>query len=278
MTDPGVELALTPPHATAVIAGNTPDEILEHAGQIAERLKHVIESQGLAVSVGRDRKHVEVSGWQAAGAMLGALGGQALHAETDFCRRVWDDRESDEIAYEARVEVKTLDGKIVGAAEALCSSAEKNWRGSDEFAIKSMAETRAESRAYRRAIGWVVSMAGYSPTPAEEMRAETTAPKLPAWASPAPDITKVAHALTALFKAAGAPEPGKAAVDVGNQIFKDCSDTVPVCVARAVEHIVFCLNEITPDERATAGMADAFHADEPVDATVTEDNTPTDKE
>src|SRR4051794_29779051 len=157
MTDTtGVELELAHNDTvTMVLAGQTPEDILSNATRIADALKGLIEKQGLAVDVGRDSKHVEVGGWQAAGAMLGALGGQAIHAETDFCRRIWDERESDEIAYEARVEVKTLDGKVVGAAEAMCSSAERNWRGRDEFAIKSMAETRAESRAYRRAIGWV---------------------------------------------------------------------------------------------------------------------------
>ena len=78
------------------------------------------------------------------------------------------DRE-DEIAYEASVVVRTLDGVEVSKGEAICSSKEANWRNSDEYAIKSKATTRATSKAMRIPLGWVMVLAGYSATPAEEM-------------------------------------------------------------------------------------------------------------
>ncbi len=186
--------------ATAVVSGRTPDEILKNAGVIAASLKGLIDSQGLSVSVGGTKRHVEVGAWQACGTMLGALGGQPLHAETVWTRRMLGDDgitpqrtrytaevkrykgkgqareltstttyEVDGYDWEARVEVRTVSGEVVGSAEAMCARSEETWSKRDDQALRSMAETRAESRAYRRAIGWIIHMAGYSPTPAEEM-------------------------------------------------------------------------------------------------------------
>lgn len=168
-----IEPVDVPTTRSLVIAGNTPEDILRNAGTVAASLRDLIEQQDLAVSVGRGGKHVEVGGWQAAGSMLGALGGTPLHAETVWSRRA--DREG-LIVYESRCEIRTLAGEIVGAAESLCSSQERNWSHSDEYAVKGMAETRAESRAWRRAIGWVIKLAGYNPTPAEEIGSEPPRP------------------------------------------------------------------------------------------------------
>lgn len=230
------ELVPYEPQATALITGNTPDEIIGHATVIANSLRDVIERQGFAVSMGRNRKpHVEVGGWQAAGAMLGAFGGQALHAETVFSRR--EDR-ADEIAYTAKVEIKTLAGDVVGSAEGFCSSAEDGWKGRDEYAIKSMAETRAEGRAYRRPLSWLVSMAGYSPTAAEEMppAEPQPAPALPAWAQGVDDDTLVtfAHNLVYLLEQAGVPSPAEkvnGAGKLGRLTLEECDRTIPACVA-----------------------------------------------
>ena len=43
----------------------------------------------------------------------------------------------------------------------------------DEYAILSMAQTRAIGKAFRNLIGWVIKMAGYESTPAEEMSGKT---------------------------------------------------------------------------------------------------------
>jgi hypothetical protein len=77
--------------AGAIIRADQPEEILAKAHQIAKPLADLIESAGLAANVGGRRKHVEVGGWQACGTMLGALGGQPLHAETIWTRRVIGD-------------------------------------------------------------------------------------------------------------------------------------------------------------------------------------------
>lgn len=205
---PGTDLVPALDHrAGLIIRAEQPDELLTKAGQIANSLKSFIEAQGLAVNVGGRRKHVEVGGWQALGALLGALGGTPLHAETVWTRRlVGDDGQLQRTRYtaevtsypkgkgpdkpvnvttydvdgydwEARVEVRTPDGTVVGAAEAMCSRAEVKWGTREDFALRSMAETRAESRAFRRATGWIIHLAGYSPTPAEEMNGPEPPPQ-----------------------------------------------------------------------------------------------------
>src|SRR5207244_10747745 len=74
-------------------------------------------------------------------------------------------------------------GEVVGAAEAMCARDEEAWgfapkgrngqalKARDEFALRSMAQTRATSKALRQPLGFVMSLAGYEATPAEEMDA-----------------------------------------------------------------------------------------------------------
>lgn len=60
-------------------------------------------------------------------------------------------------------------GQNVGYGEAMCSNIEDKKIGFDEFAIFSMAQTRAISKAYRLSFGWIMKASGYEATPAEEM-------------------------------------------------------------------------------------------------------------
>jgi hypothetical protein len=71
--------------------------------------------------------------------------------------------------WEARVEARTLDGRVVGAAEAMCTRDERTWKSRDDYAIRSMAQTRATSKALRQPLGFVVTLAGFEATPDEEM-------------------------------------------------------------------------------------------------------------
>jgi hypothetical protein len=58
---------------------------------------------------------------------------------------------------------------MIGAAESMCMRDEPNWRGKPNYAIRSMAQTRAGGKAIRSVFAWVAVLAGYSGTPAEEM-------------------------------------------------------------------------------------------------------------
>ena len=49
--------------------------------------------------------------------------------------------------WEARAEARTLDGRVVGSAEAMCSAQERTWARKEDQEIRSMAQTRAMSKA-----------------------------------------------------------------------------------------------------------------------------------
>jgi hypothetical protein len=72
--------------------------------------------------------------------------------------------------YEASFEARTLTGAVVGGAEAVCKRTEgKPWTWGADYALKSMAQTRATSKALGSALRFIITMAGYSGTPVEEM-------------------------------------------------------------------------------------------------------------
>ncbi len=71
--------------------------------------------------------------------------------------------------WEAKAVVIDKDGKEISGADAMCLRAEPNWKDKAEFQVRSMAQTRACAKVLRNVLGWVVVLAGYKPTPAEEM-------------------------------------------------------------------------------------------------------------
>src|SRR5262249_12674617 len=87
----------------------------------------------------------------------------------------WTRPLEDGSGWEARVEARTLDGRVVGAAESMCSRSESTWARRDEYALRSMAQTRAISRALRAPLGQIVTLAGYEPAGAEEIPDESKA-------------------------------------------------------------------------------------------------------
>jgi hypothetical protein len=60
-------------------------------------------------------------------------------------------------------------GNVVGRGFATCSNKEHTKKSFADYAICSMAQTRAVGKAYRLALGWLMKAAGYEATPAEEM-------------------------------------------------------------------------------------------------------------
>lgn len=137
----------------------TPKEQVKMATEMAEVLSDIITKQKLYSEIS-GKKYVKVEGWQTLGTFLGITA-----RESRVTRH-------DDGSYEAFVDlIKFADGTIVGGASALCSSQEKRWGNADEFARRSMAITRATGKAYRCAFAWIVTLAGYEPTPEEEMPA-----------------------------------------------------------------------------------------------------------
>lgn len=135
-----------------------PGAVIEAAKRAAEPLVDVIRKQNLSVKIGPS-EHVRVEGWTLLGSMLGVF---------PFC--VWTRKiDGDDGGWEARVEARTRGGDLVGAAEAECLRSEKTWAKREDYMLRSMAQTRATSKALRQPLGFVMQLAGFNPTPAEEM-------------------------------------------------------------------------------------------------------------
>lgn len=148
-----------------LLAGADTQAKLEHAMEIAKALSHVIDQQGLYASIG-GKKHVLVEGWELLGSLLGVF------PVVEWSRPV-------ENGWEARVVAKTLEGAEVGSAEMMCTRDENRWKSADDYAIRSMAQTRAVSKSLRAPLGFVMKLAGYDPTPEAEALVTTPAPPKP---------------------------------------------------------------------------------------------------
>ncbi len=138
-----------------------PVQVVEVATKQANALASVIKAKHLYVDI-RNREHVKVEGWTLLGSMAGVF---------PVC--LWT--RAIENGFLAHVEARTLNGQVVGAAEAICTREETRWAEADDYAICSMAQTRATSKALRLPLGFIMALAGYETTPAEEM--PDTAPR-----------------------------------------------------------------------------------------------------
>lgn len=139
-----------------------PVAVVERASTIATALAEVIKKRNLYKRIGQS-DHVFVEGWTLLGSMLGVF------AEVEWSRPLYPETVP---GWEARAVARTLAGRVVGAAESMCSRSEGKWAKSDDYAIRSMAQTRAVSKALRLPLGFIMELAGYSATPAEEIPTE----------------------------------------------------------------------------------------------------------
>jgi hypothetical protein len=171
--EPSTELDVYEPSpaASGLFGTDDPEQVIARAVKVADALERVIREKKLIVRISSN-EHVLVEGWTLLGSMLGV-----------FPVLVWT-RQLDD-GWEARVEARTLEGRIIGAAESECLRSEPKWAKSEDFAIRSMAATRATSKALRQPLGFVMTMAGFDTTPAEEMPAE---PKPTSTRSPADPV------------------------------------------------------------------------------------------
>ncbi len=155
---------VTVEHAISIYGSDDPTAITRRVVAIAQPLADFIKRQGMSTRI-QGREYVLAEGWAFMGSMLGVFPVATL------VRDLWEDDGGIQRRYgfEAHVELRTRDGSVVGGAVAECSRWEQNWRDRDDFALKSMAQTRATGKAYRMAFGFVMKAAGYEATPAEEM-------------------------------------------------------------------------------------------------------------
>jgi hypothetical protein len=207
------EVTKTPKEATAAKKAAPRAESYDIAKSdetfdLAKDLAKFIKDNKLSTQV-QGKEFVNVEGWQYAGSRLGIV---------PVVEHVINLSNDQELKYQAKVTLFDLrHGVTVGAGFAICSNKESGKKFYQEFAIASMAQTRAIGKAYRNILAWIIRAAGYEPTPAEEMeysgnvpvpavapavvaetapvmRAMTTAPVVEAPAAEAAPATPVQYA------------------------------------------------------------------------------------
>lgn len=139
----------------------TPDEIMVDAHGAAVALERVIQSNKRKPMEFNGKRFLENPHWQTIGAFFhtSVSTGEAVFVEI-----------GEHKGFKAKanvVDVKT--GMVVGSAEAYCMTDEPNWKHKPLFQLASMAQTRASSKAYANKYKYVAILAGYEPTPSEEM-------------------------------------------------------------------------------------------------------------
>lgn len=179
-----------------------PEEVLIEAQQAAQALQKRIAGKKKKV-VFNGEQYIENDDWQ----MLAHFFGYAAKiTQTEFVEygdvqgfKAWADL------------INERTGAIVGHGEALCLDEEENWGERTKyewrdvldgqgkkiwengkprrervevgavdtplFQLSSMAQTRACNKAISNKLKWVVSLAGYATTPAEDMHEATIAPE-----------------------------------------------------------------------------------------------------
>jgi hypothetical protein len=151
------------PAPTTLFANPKPSAIVAQAVLIAREIAPLIKDRNLYKRIGAS-DHVYLEGWTLAGTMLGVF------AVTVDSGPIFD-HDGNVTGYQATVEARTMAGAVVGRADAECTRDEPKWTDKDSFQLRSMAQTRASSKALRMPLGFVVKLAGYETTPAEEMEA-----------------------------------------------------------------------------------------------------------
>lgn len=144
---------------------------------LSNELSRLIIEKKLTTNI-QGKNYVNVEGWMFCGSALGL--NPVITEVTDLTRRGTEPGQV-EIKYMAKCEVRNINtGQLVATGVAICSNFEHSKKRFDEYAILSMAQTRAIGKAYRNLLAWLMKAAGFEATPAEEMDfAPADAPKKP---------------------------------------------------------------------------------------------------
>lgn len=163
MMNDGMEVQVVADQPAQIV----PADIVSKAREMAIILKGIVKDAGLARRIG-PKEYLEYEAW------LTIARFNMCTPVTKWTRAI--ERPGYEMTvdgrawgYECLVEVHNANDQVIASAEGMCTRAESKWRGRDDYAIRSMAQTRTAGKALRSVFSWVVVLAGYAPTPAEEM-------------------------------------------------------------------------------------------------------------
>lgn len=202
-------------HDVAIFAGASADEILAVATDVANKFSDVVKQRRMFKRIG-ENDHIQIEAWQTIGALTGVVApegdvtelpwppiepvGEEPPAPGPEPRRrestEWDEWKTRDVlhahwrhhkrllnvraiggayGFKARFQA-TKNGAGVGWGEGRCTRGEPSKVNQEDFALSSMAQTRAQSRALGAPLKFVVKLAGYETTPAEELDGDTGVP------------------------------------------------------------------------------------------------------
>lgn len=135
-----------------------PRHVVDRAARMAQVLLEVVQrAKDLEVHIG-GRRYLRAEAWMTVA---------AFHSATVTVDSV--DALPDGKGYVARASVHARDGRVISSAESSCSRDEPAWQNRPDYALRSMAQTRAAAKALRLAFAYIPVLAGFAPTPAEEV-------------------------------------------------------------------------------------------------------------
>lgn len=138
------------------------DQQIQIAEQLVRRMSERCKGPKFIANI-QGRNFPTVEWWNSAGFALGLL------PRVLSTRR--QNRQNGDYIYEAVVAV-CRNGVELTRADGMCSTEETNGqrpRWQDEYAVRSMAQTRATAKAYRLGLSFIATLAQLEPTPAEEV-------------------------------------------------------------------------------------------------------------
>jgi len=177
-----------------------PERDIKQAEMASKALMKLIDKTKPLIMNGK--RYLYFEHWQTIGRFFGYTVG------TDWTHKI-------ENGYEARALLYNREGMIIGGAEAACLRDEKQWLYKPEFQLRSMAQTRAMSKALRSNFGSVAVLAGLEATPAEEMSSDAILEPFPGQtaynnATPAPKTpVRGSDGLKTVIKDPSAPATNK---------------------------------------------------------------------
>lgn len=147
--------------STPLILNRNPSDVLNDAKTAALALTTVISQKKKPVMMNGEQ-YLEFEDWQTVGQFYGYMvsTGEAEPVEIEGVKG-------------AKASAKLVNfhnGEVLGGAESYCMRDEPNWKTKPWFQLASMAQTRAGAKALRNRLAWVVVLAGYRATPAEEIQ------------------------------------------------------------------------------------------------------------
>lgn len=155
------EIQVVPPQNSSLQISELrdPEKEIEFAQKAAKALVSIISNKKKKVVINNEQ-YLEYGDWQTIARFYGITVGSEQTEEIN--------KDGKLAGFKAKA-IVYRNGTLISSAEASCMRDEKNWMAKPEFQLRSMAQTRAAAKALRNVLGWVVELAGYNATPAEEM-------------------------------------------------------------------------------------------------------------